>query len=126
MKSFLTTTPLPSLNVILKTKFLCKFSVFIQLITNPDMLHVSILPHHRQFSRILSNLRYCIKLCNSSLLFIVHSIVPHSIYFIILYLFMPFSLFKYVGIAVSTVHAIYADFLHIKLSVLCTFTSRLY
>ncbi|XP_022135057.1 uncharacterized protein LOC111007140 isoform X2 [Momordica charantia] len=28
------------------------------LITNPDMLHVSILPYHRQFSRILSNLRF--------------------------------------------------------------------
>ncbi|XP_038878310.1 uncharacterized ATP-dependent helicase YprA isoform X4 [Benincasa hispida] len=30
------------------------------LITNPDMLHVSILPHHRQFSRILSNLRFIV------------------------------------------------------------------
>ncbi|KAL2462078.1 ATP-dependent helicase [Abeliophyllum distichum] len=30
------------------------------LITNPDMLHVSILPYHRQFGRILSNLRYII------------------------------------------------------------------
>ncbi|XP_016493149.2 uncharacterized protein LOC107812528 isoform X2 [Nicotiana tabacum] len=30
------------------------------LITNPDMLHVSILPCHRQFSRILSNLRFVI------------------------------------------------------------------
>ena len=32
-------------------------SVLVQLITNPDMLHMSILPFHRQFSRILSNLR---------------------------------------------------------------------
>lgn len=48
---------LPSLNVSLKTKFLLKCSVLIQLITNPDMLHLSILPQHRQFSRILSNLR---------------------------------------------------------------------
>ncbi|CAA2984498.1 ATP-dependent helicase hrq1 isoform X1 [Olea europaea subsp. europaea] len=30
------------------------------LITNPDMLHVSILPFHGQFRRILSNLRYII------------------------------------------------------------------
>ncbi|KAK7304223.1 hypothetical protein RJT34_15350 [Clitoria ternatea] len=30
------------------------------LITNPDMLHISILPHHRQFSRILSNLRFVV------------------------------------------------------------------
>ncbi|XP_072971707.1 uncharacterized protein [Typha angustifolia] len=30
------------------------------LITNPDMLHMSILPHHRQFKRILSNLRYIV------------------------------------------------------------------
>ncbi|KAK7411308.1 hypothetical protein VNO78_02741 [Psophocarpus tetragonolobus] len=30
------------------------------LITNPDMLHISILPHHQQFSRILSNLRYVV------------------------------------------------------------------
>ncbi|XP_016545610.2 uncharacterized ATP-dependent helicase YprA isoform X2 [Capsicum annuum] len=30
------------------------------LITNPDMLHVSILPCHVQFSRILSNLRFVI------------------------------------------------------------------
>lgn len=30
------------------------------LITNPDMLHVSILPCHRQFSRILSNLRFVV------------------------------------------------------------------
>ncbi|XP_055826142.1 uncharacterized protein LOC129894460 isoform X2 [Solanum dulcamara] len=30
------------------------------LITNPDMLHVSILPCHRQFSRLLSNLRFVI------------------------------------------------------------------
>ncbi|KAJ4838114.1 hypothetical protein Tsubulata_003438 [Turnera subulata] len=30
------------------------------LITNPDMLHVSILPSHRDFSRILSNLRFVI------------------------------------------------------------------
>ncbi|QHO16981.1 uncharacterized protein [Arachis hypogaea] len=30
------------------------------LITNPDMLHISILPHHRRFSRILSNLRFVI------------------------------------------------------------------
>ena len=30
------------------------------LITNPDMLHMSILPVHRQFSRILSNLRHVI------------------------------------------------------------------
>ncbi|KAG8379349.1 hypothetical protein BUALT_Bualt07G0079100 [Buddleja alternifolia] len=30
------------------------------LITNPDMLHVSILPFHGQFSRILSNLRFIV------------------------------------------------------------------
>ncbi|KAL1196754.1 ATP-dependent DNA helicase Q-like 3 [Cardamine amara subsp. amara] len=30
------------------------------LITNPDMLHMSILPQHGQFSRILSNLRYVV------------------------------------------------------------------
>ncbi|CAH8270442.1 unnamed protein product [Arabidopsis lyrata] len=30
------------------------------LITNPDMLHMSILPLHEQFSRILSNLRYVV------------------------------------------------------------------
>ena len=30
------------------------------LITNPDMLHQSILPVHRQFARILSNLRYVV------------------------------------------------------------------
>ncbi|KAJ4960378.1 hypothetical protein NE237_020288 [Protea cynaroides] len=30
------------------------------LITNPDMLHMSILPYHRQFQRILSNLRFVI------------------------------------------------------------------
>ncbi|CAH2073576.1 unnamed protein product [Thlaspi arvense] len=30
------------------------------LITNPDMLHMSILPPHGQFSRILSNLRYIV------------------------------------------------------------------
>ncbi|XP_061350533.1 uncharacterized protein LOC133295696 isoform X2 [Gastrolobium bilobum] len=30
------------------------------LITNPDMLHISILPHHRRFSRILSNLRFVV------------------------------------------------------------------
>ncbi|KAG8079800.1 hypothetical protein GUJ93_ZPchr0007g5786 [Zizania palustris] len=30
------------------------------LITNPDMLHLSILPCHRQFQRILSNLRYIV------------------------------------------------------------------
>ncbi|XP_045812887.1 uncharacterized ATP-dependent helicase YprA isoform X2 [Trifolium pratense] len=30
------------------------------LITNPDMLHISILPHHRLFSRILSNLRFLV------------------------------------------------------------------
>ncbi|WVZ21227.1 hypothetical protein V8G54_008549 [Vigna mungo] len=30
------------------------------LITNPDMLHMSILPHHQQFSRILSNLRFVV------------------------------------------------------------------
>ncbi|KAL5539552.1 hypothetical protein UlMin_045285 [Ulmus minor] len=30
------------------------------LITNPDMLHLSILPHHRQFGRILSNLRFIV------------------------------------------------------------------
>lgn len=30
------------------------------LITNPDMLHVSILPSHRQFERLLSNLRYVV------------------------------------------------------------------
>jgi len=30
------------------------------LITNPDMLHVSILPYHGQFQRILSNLRYIV------------------------------------------------------------------
>ncbi|RAL41651.1 hypothetical protein DM860_008833 [Cuscuta australis] len=30
------------------------------LITNPDMLHMSILPFHGQFSRILSNLRFVI------------------------------------------------------------------
>ncbi|KZV15998.1 hypothetical protein F511_14364 [Dorcoceras hygrometricum] len=30
------------------------------LITNPDMLHVSILPNHGQFSRILSHLRFVI------------------------------------------------------------------
>lgn len=32
--------------------------MILQLITNPDMLHVSILPFHGQFRRILSNLRY--------------------------------------------------------------------
>ncbi|WCJ35804.1 ATP-dependent helicase HRQ1 [Euphorbia peplus] len=30
------------------------------LITNPDMLHMSILPFHKQFSRILSNLRFVV------------------------------------------------------------------
>ena len=30
------------------------------LLTNPDMLHVSILPTHSHFSRILSNLTYCV------------------------------------------------------------------
>ncbi|XP_027339177.1 uncharacterized protein LOC113852955 isoform X2 [Abrus precatorius] len=30
------------------------------LITNPDMLHITILPHHQQFSRILSNLRFVV------------------------------------------------------------------
>lgn len=30
------------------------------LITNPDMLHMSILPFHGQFSRILSNIRYLV------------------------------------------------------------------
>ncbi|XXG47426.1 hypothetical protein AAC387_Pa02g2078 [Persea americana] len=30
------------------------------LITNPDMLHMSILPCHRQFQRILSNLRFVV------------------------------------------------------------------
>lgn len=30
------------------------------LITNPDMLHMSVLPVHRQFSRIFSHLRYVI------------------------------------------------------------------
>ncbi|KAI4335871.1 hypothetical protein L6164_014474 [Bauhinia variegata] len=30
------------------------------LITNPDMLHISILSHHRQFTRILSNLRFVV------------------------------------------------------------------
>ncbi|XP_050917729.1 uncharacterized protein LOC127133971 isoform X2 [Lathyrus oleraceus] len=30
------------------------------LITNPDMLHISILPHHRLFGRILSNLRFLV------------------------------------------------------------------
>ena len=30
------------------------------LITNPDMLHCSVLPVHRQFSRILAHLRYVI------------------------------------------------------------------
>nr|XP_043614389.1 uncharacterized ATP-dependent helicase YprA [Erigeron canadensis] len=30
------------------------------LITNPDMLHMSILPYHNQFTRFLSNLRYVV------------------------------------------------------------------
>ncbi|XP_054806101.1 uncharacterized protein LOC129308773 isoform X2 [Prosopis cineraria] len=30
------------------------------LITNPDMLHISILPHHQRFCRILSNLRFVV------------------------------------------------------------------
>ncbi|XP_043813361.1 uncharacterized ATP-dependent helicase YprA isoform X3 [Manihot esculenta] len=30
------------------------------LITNPDMLHISILPFHRQFGRFLSNLRFVV------------------------------------------------------------------
>ncbi|KAF3438025.1 hypothetical protein FNV43_RR20781 [Rhamnella rubrinervis] len=30
------------------------------LITNPDMLHISILPHHKQFGRILANLRFVV------------------------------------------------------------------
>ncbi|KAK7281089.1 hypothetical protein RIF29_08779 [Crotalaria pallida] len=30
------------------------------LITNPDMLHISILPQHQRFSRILSNLRFVV------------------------------------------------------------------
>lgn len=30
------------------------------LITNPDMLHITILPHHRLFRRILSNLRFLV------------------------------------------------------------------
>ncbi|KAI9088363.1 hypothetical protein K1719_029812 [Acacia pycnantha] len=30
------------------------------LITNPDMMHISILPHHQRFSRILSNLRFVV------------------------------------------------------------------
>lgn len=33
------------------------FSPLLQLITNPDMLHLSILPFHGQFQRILSNLK---------------------------------------------------------------------
>lgn len=37
--------------------FLKIFPACKQLITNPDMLHMSILPCHRQFQRILSNLR---------------------------------------------------------------------
>lgn len=28
------------------------------LLTNPDTLHVSVLPHHRQWSDVLSNLRW--------------------------------------------------------------------
>ncbi|XP_057441075.1 uncharacterized protein LOC130732945 isoform X2 [Lotus japonicus] len=36
------------------------FHIILQLITNPDMLHISILPHHRQFSRVLSNLRFVV------------------------------------------------------------------
>lgn len=31
--------------------------VILQLITNPDMLHVSIMPSHRQFTRFLTNLK---------------------------------------------------------------------
>ena len=30
------------------------------LITNPDMLHCSVLPVHRQFGRFLANLRYVV------------------------------------------------------------------
>ncbi len=30
------------------------------LITNPDMLHCSILPVHKQFGRLLANLRYVV------------------------------------------------------------------
>ncbi|KAG9443551.1 hypothetical protein H6P81_014891 [Aristolochia fimbriata] len=30
------------------------------LITNPDMLHMTILPHHRKFERILANLRFIV------------------------------------------------------------------
>jgi hypothetical protein len=30
------------------------------LITNPDMLHCSVLPVHRTFARLLSNLRYVV------------------------------------------------------------------
>ena len=30
------------------------------LITNPDMMHCSILPLHRQFARLLAHLRYVI------------------------------------------------------------------
>ena len=30
------------------------------LVTNPDMLHVSILPSHNSFARFLSNLRYAV------------------------------------------------------------------
>ncbi|KAG6675366.1 hypothetical protein I3842_15G097700 [Carya illinoinensis] len=30
------------------------------LITNPDMLHISVLPHHERFRRILSNLRFVV------------------------------------------------------------------
>lgn len=30
------------------------------LITNPDMLHMSILPMHHDFTRVLGNLRYVV------------------------------------------------------------------
>ncbi|KAH9778306.1 UBQ helicase-c and DEAD-like helicase domain-containing protein [Citrus sinensis] len=45
------------------------------LITNPDMLHMSILPYHGQFSRILSNLRL-----------IAFSLVTTEVYLIFLFI----------------------------------------
>lgn len=53
------TTP-PPLKIFLPSPILTSLGIFLQLITNPDMLHKSVLPYHGKFMRILSNLRYVI------------------------------------------------------------------
>lgn len=52
---FLWEYPCPKITTIFILKYITNN---LQLITNPDMLHISILPFHGQFRRILSNLRY--------------------------------------------------------------------